>query len=94
MRPATRRRWKGRIAAQEQSGLTIQAFADQKGFTAHSFYRARRYFKEEQSKPAFLEVAIKTETSSLRIQFGKRAFVDVDQHTDLDLLRQVIERLC
>ena len=94
-------RWAEIIDKQEASGQSVRAFAAANGlnYGSISSWRCQLGRTKRRSKQAtttFVEVSV-TETvdPSVVIAFeDHRAHVVVDGHTDLGLLKRVVEALC
>ena len=60
--PSVQARWRGRVATQQTSGLSVVAFATQHSFSAESLRRWRRWFEAQRQAdvqvPALIEVRI------------------------------------
>jgi hypothetical protein len=100
-RSASEALWRGRIAAQARSGLSVLAFWAQEGFSPKSFYAWRRRLKGAKSRhrpPLFVPVELPRDSLSeanVRIELPGGAAVvlpeNVSQERLASVLRAVLE---
>jgi transposase-like protein len=90
--------WRGRIAAQENSGISVERFCEQQGITEQSFYTWRKRLREEQQPPRFALVetapaglATAERVLELTLVTGER--LRIGGAVDLTFLRRVLEAL-
>lgn len=99
-------RWSALIEQHEASGLTIKAFAEQKGVNPSTlaWWRSRlgrvqggqatgRFVELRVAEQASLERRTDDPTVVLTLD-SFAAHVVIDRETDLDLLKQVLRALC
>lgn len=92
--PGAAKRWSGILVEAQHSGLSMRAFARSRGLNPNTL--AWWKWKLDQVPMAtrsasFVEIGL-AEASPLRVRVGE-AIVDVDEGTDLGLLRRVVEAL-
>lgn len=86
-------RWEPIVRRARRSGLSIRAYARQHGINESTLAWWNWRFGDDLDGPVFVEVTV-APPRPLRVHLHLgTAFVDVDQHTDLALLRQVVEAL-
>lgn len=100
-RSASEALWRGRIGAQERSGLSALAYCVQQGFSSKSFYAWRRRLKQDpvaKHTPLFVPVELPAESLSagnLRIELPGGAVVvlppDASPERLVTVLRAVLE---
>jgi transposase-like protein len=89
--PATLR-WELVVRRARQSGLSIRAYARQHGINPNTLAWWNWRLGDELTESAFAEVVVADPRPQLRLQVGP-VQVDVDDGTDLSLLRRVVEAL-
>lgn len=96
----TARRWSDVLADADRSGLSLRAFAQREGHNPNTLawwrWNLRRQRHEEHRPTRLAEVLViddepQTE-ETLRVRVG-HADILVEQYTDLDLLRRVVQAL-
>lgn len=96
--------WRKRIAEQQTSGLSVEAFCRAQGIASSTFF-ARRQRLREADRPAFVEVTAETESAeatrlmeapchaSLEVLLPGGVVVRVPSAFDMVTLRRVVEAL-
>jgi transposase-like protein len=84
--------WEPIVRRARQSGLSMRAYARQHGINASTLAWWNWRFGDDLAEPAFVEVMVGDPRPLLRLQVGP-VQVDVDDETDLVLLRRVVEAL-
>lgn len=98
---SARERWSPLVQALETSSLTTSAFAERAGVNRQTLswwrWKIRREARGRPRHP-FTEIMVAPAhepAATVRLHLGHGgAFVDVDEHTDLAWLRDVLEALC
>jgi len=86
-------RWRLLVAEFDQSSLSLQAFAEERGVSARTlaWWRVRARGTRGRSRGGFIELVPAT-APPLRVSV-RGATIAVDADTDLTLLRRVVEAL-
>lgn len=91
--PATRR-WRKIIAAHDASGMTIKAFAQAHQLKSGTLAWWRSELKRRDAMPEFTELVLTKPATPLALTLDDfRAHLVIDQDTDLDLLRRVLQAI-
>jgi transposase-like protein len=89
--------WRGRIAEQERSGMSVQQFCKEKGITEQSFYVWRkRLRKQEPARFALVETGPARQhapKSGLELVLVTGEQLRIGADVDPALLRRVVEAL-
>ena len=99
MPTTTARRWAALIDQAERSGLTDRAFAEQAGVNPGTFgwwkWHLSTARKTTTVTACFVEVVQEEVPSApIRLQLDDGLYIEVDDTTDLELLRRVVDALC
>lgn len=97
MQTHTARRWAALIDQAERSELTNREFAAQAGVNPNTlaWWKWRLGSARKTVTPQFMEVVQHEPVATpLRIEVGDGVAIDVDDTTDLRLLRRVVDALC
>ena len=102
MQTHTARRWAAILDEAERSELTNREFARRAGVNPNTLawwkWRLRRTPRPALPPPSFIELAVEASAHSdaepLRLHLGPHLSVEVTPHTDLALLRAVVDALC
>ena len=96
---STRARWQAIVAEQESSGETIQAFAEARGLNPRTLGWWRWNLRREQGpgeELSFTELAVEGAEDEPTVVVALDDFsahIVVDEQTDLELLRRMLEAL-
>ena len=85
-------RWEPIVRRARRSGLSMRAYAREHGLNGSTLAWWNWRIGAGLDEPTFVEVTVAHPEPRVRLQLGP-VVVDVDQHTDLALLRQVVEAL-
>ena len=86
------RRWGPIVRRARQSGTSIRAYARQHGINQSTLSWWSWRLGEDPAAPAFVELTLDDAPPPLRLLL-RGATLEVDAHTDLRLLRRVVEAL-
>ena len=93
MRTEAEQKWAVIVEEAERSGLSSRAFARQHSLSKSSLARWQARLRPEP-KTTFVEVACWEETPEPVVVEVGGASMLVTEHTDLELLRMVVDALC
>lgn len=91
-RPPAARRWEPIVRHARRSGLSIRAYARENGINERTLTWWNWKLGAETANATFVEVTVTSARSPLRLHVGA-AHVDLDEQTDLNLLRRVVDAL-
>ena len=97
MQSTAARRWAALIDQAERSDLTNREFAARAGVNPNtlSWWKWRLGSTRRTVSARFIEVVEHEPIAAgLRVEVGEHVAIPVDDDTDLDLLRRVVDALC
>jgi len=98
MHSTAARRWAALVDQAQRSNLTNREFAEQAGVNPNTlaWWKWRLgTSRRTRVRTEFVEVVEDhVRVESIRVDVGGRVSIDVDDRTDLDLLRRLVDALC
>lgn len=95
---SARERWKPLVEALEGSSMSTAVFAQQAGVNRNTLAWWRWKLKgEERSRrrPPFTELVVAPSPPPVRLHLRRGdAFLDIDETTDMTIVRRLLEALC